>query len=341
MPNRHATSNQPLRPAFTLIELLVVIAIIAILVALLLPAVQQAREAARRSSCQNNLKQMGLALHNYHDIHNTFPVGSMFGNRGNWRYAILPNLEQGALFDALVNTHAGMTSGCNESSTYGQNVLNVNVILSNLKVNVYECPSSALESNPQSTAMCNWDQIQLHDYVGISGATPDPLGLARADQCSEGLSYGITCKNGTLLVGRNVRMRDMTDGTTNTIVVAEQSGGVGTALTDLRANYHGGWRGYTHASGDPLRLGPSNTAHAAGVTTVAFRNSSRSGTSGGNTTPRSSSPFGYNTLLNSFHTGGLFVLLGDGAVRFTSDSVNFTLFQQLCVRDDGIVVGEW
>src|SRR6056297_1446776 len=84
---------------FTLIELLVVIAIIAILVALLLPAVQQAREAARRSSCKNNLKQLGLAMHNYHDVHDCFPLGMV--HRINWRVSILPYLEQSTIFNQL------------------------------------------------------------------------------------------------------------------------------------------------------------------------------------------------------------------------------------------------
>src|SRR5690606_37035845 len=101
---------------FTLIELLVVIAIIAILVALLLPAVQQAREAARRSSCKNNLKQLGLAIHNYHDVHNSFPIGARYNIThagSSWRFALLPFLEQGALFDLdsasgyRLNTYAG------------------------------------------------------------------------------------------------------------------------------------------------------------------------------------------------------------------------------------------
>ena len=77
---------------FTLIELLVVIAIIAILIALLLPAVQQAREAARRSTCKNNMKQIGLALHNYHETYSAFPVGALHGNRPNWRYGLLPTM---------------------------------------------------------------------------------------------------------------------------------------------------------------------------------------------------------------------------------------------------------
>ena len=92
------------KSGFTLIELLVVIAVIGILIALLLPAVQQAREAARRSQCTNNLKQIGLAIHNYIDNHKTFPIGNWHSVFGTWLVAALPYVEQGQLFKRYVNS---------------------------------------------------------------------------------------------------------------------------------------------------------------------------------------------------------------------------------------------
>ena len=132
----HRSRGVVSRRGFTLIELLVVIAIIAILVALLLPAVQQAREAARRSSCKNNMKQLGLALHNYHDVHSCFPPGS-FGNANssratNWRASILPFIEQGPAYDQI-NFETGSFWG--HSGPFSGNV-----VLQTLRVETYVCP---------------------------------------------------------------------------------------------------------------------------------------------------------------------------------------------------------
>ncbi len=322
---------------FTLIELLVVIAIIAVLIALLLPAVQQAREAARRSQCKNNMKQMGLALHNYHDTHNTFPTGAPLRQLPNWRYSLLPGLDQAPLFQKLVISTRGWQSACNESSTYGQRYYNENLILVGLKLAVYSCPSNTLPTNDPSVSLCNYDELQLHDYVGISGATPDPATSPRGELCSANQAYGIFCTNGTLVVGKNFRMRDLTDGTSNILVIAEQSGMVGNS--DFRNNYHGGWRGASLTFGDIVTSG--TTTHASGVSTVAFKINSKTATAGSNTTPRSNTAYAPNTILNSFHTGGIHGLLGDGSVRFISESADFGMFQRLCVKDDGLPIGEF
>ena len=325
------------RRAFTLIELLVVIAIIAILIALLLPAVQQAREAARRTQCKSNLKQLGLALHNYHDQANTFPIGAQPANKPNWRYSILPQIDQAPLFNQLVIGTQGWQSGCNSTSAYGQQYYNQNRILVGLAVPVFECPSSPLLTNDPSGSMCNYDQQQLHDYVGISGAFPDPSIPARgAGTCSSASTYGVYCNNGVLVPGRNYRMRDLVDGTSNIIVIAEQSGVV--ANTDRRSNYHGGWRGWS-GSGDVT----ASTAaqHVSGVTTVAFAINAKTPQSGGSTVPASNAPYSGNTVINSYHSGGIHVLMGDGPVRFVSENIDFTNLLRLCVRDDSQVVGEF
>jgi len=322
------------RPGFTLVELLVVIAIIGILIALLLPAVQAAREAARRSTCRNNLKHIGLALHNYHDIQKTFPIGAQGSNRPNWRYGLLPGLEQLPLSLSLL-IHGAGPSGCNSSSTYGHQYYGTNLILVGLKVPVFQCPSSSLDPNNPSGDMCNYDRLQCHDYVGVSGATPDPAN--RTNVCSTTATYGVYCNTGLLVAARNYGFRDITDGSSNTFIVAEQSGKVGTK--DLRTNYHGGWRGWS-ASGDVVTTA-TTTHHIAGITTVAFAINAPSGQTGGSTVPRSDTPYSGNTILNSFHPGGIHALLGDGSVRFVSDSIDFLTLRRLCVRDDGQVVGDF
>ena len=321
------------RSGFTLVELLVVIAIIGILIALLLPAVQAAREAARRSQCSNNMKQLGLALHNYHDVYKTFPVGAFPSNRPNWRVGLLPFLEQSALV-AQTDISGQWWSACTSSSTYGQQYTKTNLVLVGLMLPVYKCPSSALDSNNPSGSMCNYDRLQCHDYVGVSGAFPDLLG--RANVCSTACTYGVYCNTGLLVAGKNYLFRDIVDGSSNTIAVAEQSGSVGTA--DYRANYHGGWRGWT-STGD-VTTG-SATQHIAGITTVAFSINARSAQTGGNTVPRSNTPYAGNTIINSYHPGGIHVLLSDGSVRFVSENIEFLTLRRLCIRDDCQVVGEY
>ncbi|TWU25017.1 hypothetical protein Pla52o_13140 [Novipirellula galeiformis] len=326
-------NSQPIRPGFTLVELLVVIAIIGVLVGLLLPAVQAAREAARRMQCSNNLKQQGLGLHTHHDTYQNFPNGAPRSHGPNWRFEILPGLEQGNIYDQ-VDRSLHVFSGCTSSSTYGQQATGNNLILIDLMVPTYKCPSSALPANAPGGAMCNHDRLQTHDYVGVSGAFPDPAG--RANVCSTGTNYGVYCNTGVLVPEKEFRFRDITDGSSNTILVAEQSGMVGT--NDYRANYHGGWRGWSN-SGDVT----TNTSahHISGITTVAFAINAKTAQAGGNTIPKSDRPYAGNTIINSFHPGGIHLLLADGSVRFVSESLNFTTLSQLCVRDDGSVLAEF
>ena len=133
------------RAGFTLIELLVVIAIIAILIALLLPAVQQAREAARRTQCKNNLKQLGLAIHNYHDVSRTFPFASMLGrdfNASSWGIQILPHLEQSNLWDKWNSN----IPAWNEAAVFGFTdpaALQGNLEVIQTPLSVYRCPSTS------------------------------------------------------------------------------------------------------------------------------------------------------------------------------------------------------
>jgi len=337
---------------FTLIELLVVIAIIAVLIALLLPAVQQAREAARRSQCKNNLKQIGLALHNYHDTYNTFPIGVQAPFwKPNWRVGVLPYLDQAALFNKLsqfqpkaMDGYAGQRDDSVALGTYGANF----AVLAGLSIPVYNCPSNALPTNNNSSSpvLHNKQRGQTHSYVGISGSYPDPAG--RATVCAAASASddrGHPCENGVLFFNGNVGFRSMVDGASNTLMISEQSGTVG--RSDLRANYQGGWGGFhipgaTDASPNPAAaVLPSKSTpvnnFAAGVSTIryALNLNSASPPAG------ASEAYHHNTILNSFHTGGIHALLGDGAVRFLTENISFNTLARLGAKDDGQVIGEF
>jgi len=209
----NSRSHNSWRKGFTLIELLVVIAIIAILVALLLPAVQQAREAARRSSCKNNLKQIGLALHNYHDVHTTFPptqiftyyptVGSTAGGiarNHSWITMILPFLEQAPLYDQ-VNFSAPMW---NQATNSFQTMSSGQTIVSQ-QITTLQCPSDP----------------------GFNGNTGLSWGVSHTNYAgSTGWDWWFRANHpvsGVFQNGGNTKLRDITKGTSTTVMVGEVS----------------------------------------------------------------------------------------------------------------------
>ncbi|MFI4874741.1 MAG: DUF1559 domain-containing protein, partial [Blastopirellula sp. JB062] len=314
--------GDPMRRGFTLVELLVVIAIIGVLIALLLPAVQQAREAVRRITCNNQIKQLGLALHNYHDTFLSFPPGN-YGMSGsgrydgaNWRVQVLPFIEQSALHDQLDFT----------ARFEGDNLAG-NEILSELIVPGLLCPSSALEpfSNPHGR---NDDQAMIIHYVGISGAAPsETQPLVGYVDCG----YGWFANNGMLLTNQATRLRDATDGTSNTMLLAEQSGLIDGQ--ELTANYRGGWHGAS--SKETVDTPSCSQVWFAGTTTVRYNPNYDIITSG------NSYQYRHNTVLNSFHPGGVNILRTDGSTRFVSDTINLETLKRLAVRNDGELLEDY
>ena len=299
------------RHAFTLIELLVVIAIIAILIALLVPAVQKVREAAARTQCINNLKQMGLALHNYESANKKLPMGSKAPSAAfNWRVDLFPYLE-------MDNVHRQLVP----NNSLGSDVLKNTF-------DVWKCPSSALPTNPTDT-LSSWHANPGHhvpSYIGVMGAYPDPLGRVEMQFTS---NYGgFYTGNGMLLPNQETRLAHCTDGTSNTIVVAEQSAAVGAA--DLRNRYYSPWGGLTFAT--PVSAGAPADSWGLGLTAAVYAINSKTTAAGSN------SVYDANTIMNSMHTGGINVAFLDGTVRFIPNEMSFTNFQLLCVRDDGMPV---
>ena len=304
------------RQGFTLIELLVVIAIIAVLIALLLPAVQQAREAARRTQCKNNLKQIGLALHNFEGTFRAFPMGQRAGiQSANWKVDLFPYMDQAPIYATI-----------NLADVYN------NPQLKSLVMPAFKCPS-AVVPDLQPAAWVTWwtnNNHQVASYQGIMGAYPDPSGNPTSIYVS---NYGgWWSDNGMLRANETTKFADCTDGTSNTIIVGEQSGRVGTQ--DYRNGYFTPWGSFTLAS--PIsRLTPGQDTWGMGLSCVAYANNSKTASGAGSDTS-----YKGNTILNSEHVGGIHTLFLDGSVRFVSDNMNFLTFQYLCVRNDGKVVSD-
>lgn len=290
---------------FTLIELLVVIAIIAILIALLLPAVQQAREAARRSTCKNNLKQIGLALHNYHETHRIFPPGFLMDHGWLSTTYMLPFMDQAPLYNKL-------------SPNGPMDVTNATVLADIRTIlPAYLCPSSA-DPNPSQNAdiPVNGVAIGLSNYLGINGN----LDL-RCTSRPKGMFYQ----------NSRVKIRDITDGTSNTIAFSER-----TTVNDADGTNHRGgvWAGVTHPC-------PTN-----GFDNIRnFTIQARVGWSMINGS-------GYQFGPSSLHVGGAHFLLADGRVRFISENIDASnnpttissatsTYFKLAIINDKQVIGEF
>ncbi len=324
------------RRAFTLIELLVVIAIIAILIALLLPAVQQAREAARRTQCKNNLKQVGLALHNYHDVFDRLPLGANF-SRGpsvnwgmSWWYQILPYLDQAPLYNRMTAEGAAPGTTTASPSLNGPAVNGV-------RIAAMLCPSSPVEGVRIPPAGSY--SVTCPTYSGIHGAVDDPTGtpngffnMTGRQVTFSSTAYGIFSSGGALPQLQALSFAKFTDGTSNQMFVGEQSnyGRNASNVQEIINNAHGFLIGTANSSAQ------SGSQRIFNCTTIRYAPNSVSTTLNG-----VQFNDGHNNGLFSAHTGGVHVLMGDGGVRFISDNTQLTLIKRLATRDDGEPVGEF
>ena len=340
---RHLNNVRQAR-AFTLVELLVVIAIIGILVALLLPAVQAAREAARRTQCSNNLKQIGIASHNYHDTHGQFPGGSNYVGHSTWLMTLLPYIEEGISFDAL-DFSVKSPGYLQYSPNSGKN----GAVMDGVLPEVYWCPSSELPmwSMDRHAPTSPPYRFGTASYVGIAGAVQsstspiDPSGKGRCTGCP----LGFPCSNGVLGPNSKVAIGQITDGTSNTIMVAEQSDWLidptdGSQVDSRTSHEYGFCMGGAPAGGpgDPDGSGPwddwnSGWSWYENITTLRYPINHKTLAPG--TDPRYAES---NTVINSTHSGGAQALRCDGGVNFLSESTDFDTLKYLAIRYDGQVV---
>jgi prepilin-type N-terminal cleavage/methylation domain-containing protein len=328
---------------FTLIELLVVIAIIAVLIALLLPAVQQAREAARRSQCRNNLKQIGLALHNYHDIYSMFPPAyvdlrggsGVADNEGHWAWTalILPQVDQAGLFNSLnpgpITATQAITAFRAEMQT---------------SYPVFRCPSdNGPPVHPEAT----------EPGYAVVNTTGTNLGLSVTNYIASNNIANVRQRRATSTVATsgaigafwrdsNLRFRDILDGSSNTILVGE------------RAYKQGQWR---YSAGTLLAVRDADTQGPAawdGAPITAAANQGLLTIVGSVRYPINVELTANNTERNmaysSQHEGGVHFVMGDGSVRFISENIELnndaawtvnSILEALVGTDDGYAIDDF
>ena len=352
------------RLAFTLIELLVVIAIIAILIALLLPAVQQAREAARRTQCKNNLKQLGLALHNYHDVHSTFPIqyrinaAQGVGNtQVSWIHNILPMIDQAPAYNQWDHNYSwiGGQNGVQNDPRNGPDILNPNegsnMWLYGLGLPALQCPSDASPATggtAKGRRVINFTPASRRDwtlgitsYKGVLGSSWSYGSIqvttgtwANSRFCDDFANltgarrgqFPFRCPTGFMGRGNDgdglpTRMRDITDGTSNSLMLGESS---------FNQNGLAAWHwfnGVLATAAFPINR-PAECTAGIGLPLVpgwdaCWRN------------------WQNNQGFSSLHVGGAQFSLCDGSVRFISDNIDLSTYRNLGTIGGGEIVGEF
>jgi prepilin-type N-terminal cleavage/methylation domain-containing protein/prepilin-type processing-associated H-X9-DG protein len=315
------------RRGFTLIELLVVIAIIAILIGLLLPAVQKIREAAARMSCQNNLHQIGLALHNYHDTNGQLPPGSVWIPPGydtaaaesSWITWLLPFIEQDNLFKTA-NMNRGFGQG---SPNHPNNFIGSSVI------KAFRCPSDGDVDISRWGSSIDWAR---GNYVANNGIGP----------MTETTTPNTTRPLGVFSLNSKTKLAGISDGTSNTVFVSELIKVPGSIPTTAQLNPGGNdWRGVMHYSEGPLyQHNYTPNSPVPDQVRQGMCVSDPAAPCLGTTT--SWNPKLIVFTARSRHAGGVNVVMGDGSVRFATNNISLTTWQALSSPQGGeVLASDW
>ena len=352
-------------PGFTLVELLVVIAIIGILVGLLLPAVQAAREAARRMQCQNNSKQLILASHNFHDVHKGFPLGAEFEVGTSWSALILPYMEQSNLYNLMTfqeDSGGNYQWAIGLPGIPGEQALNnpsFNTYFRNLyvceqKVSTFRCPSSAFPEAAADISGDNWivQKRAPSNYLGcVSGkmindrrrqTVAAPWGGSGATEVISDMDGIFIQKmnhqrikfNGKCYGLISVNMASITDGTSNTIAIGEAESDLNVVpdmgvIRENNASTFGRKDHWPYGGDDVDTNNQGDMSEHLGSTGVRMNLKP--------VAPGSDAFAAYEISFGSRHVGGANFALADGSVRYLADSIDLTAYSQLGTRNGGEV----